>query len=86
LILFETGGLEMGEYTAGAEARGPDGVRRQLINFPVTVKEAGDVLRVPRCGSLSTEIDSLGLWTFAVVTPDRDLAQVQLLIKHLGEG
>jgi hypothetical protein len=84
-ILFEAGGIEIGEYTVGVEARGPDGMRRARVNFPLTVEAAGDVVRIPRCCSLATEIDAWGLWKFAVVTPDRDLAQVDLLIKHVGE-
>ena len=57
----------------------PDGTRREQITFPLTIETAGDVVRIPRCCSLTAEVDVFGLWTLAVVTPDRELARIDLL-------
>jgi hypothetical protein len=64
------------------EARRPDGACRARISFPLTIELPGDVVRVPRCCDLPTEIDALGLWTLAVVTPQRELAEIGLLVKR----
>jgi hypothetical protein len=84
LIIFEAGGVEVGEYTIGVEARDPGGIRHGLVQFPLTVAETGDVVRIPRCCTLATEVDALGIWTVAVTTPLGDLATVDLLIKRPG--
>lgn len=85
-VLFEAPGVGVGEYTTGVEVRGPEGTPRQRLSFPVTVKTAGDVVRIPRCCSLTAEIDIFGLWTLAVVTPDRELAHIDLLVKRTGQA
>ena len=85
-VLFEAPGVDVGEYTVGVEVRGPDGTRREQITFPLTIETAGDVVRIPRCCSLTAEVDVFGLWTLAVVTPDRELARIDLLIKRTGQA
>lgn len=85
-VLFEAPGVGVGEYTAGVEVRGPDGTPRQRLSFPITVETAGKVVRIPRCCSLTAEIDIFGLWTLAVVTPDRELAHIDLLVKRTGQA
>ena len=72
LIQFEAGGVPVGEYSAGAEVRHPDGSVRERVSFPVTVRTAGDVVRFHRTLGLSVEVDAYGLWTVAVVTPRRE--------------
>jgi hypothetical protein len=84
-ILFEAHGVDVGEYTVGVEVYGPDRAPRQRISFPVTIETAGDVVRIPRCCSMTAEIDAFGLWTLAVVTPDRELARIDVLIRRIGQ-
>jgi hypothetical protein len=85
-ILFEAGGVGVGEFTVGVEARDPNGTRRAHMNFPLTVVEAGDVVRISRCCDLSALVESFGVWTLAVTSPQGDLAQIDLLIKRSGEA
>jgi hypothetical protein len=67
LIVFEAAGMEEGEYTVGVEVRGPDGVRRVRITFPVTVKNSETSLEFPEAKtSLPMSMSSaygLSWWT-----------------------
>jgi hypothetical protein len=85
-ILFEAGGVEVGEFTIRVDVLDPSGVRRSRISFPLTVVEAGDIVRIPRYCNLPSEVETFGVWTLAMATPHRPLAQVQLLIKRAGEA
>ena len=83
--VLEAAGVAEGEYTIGIEARSPDGLCRSRTTFPLTIVKAGDVVRVPRCCNLRTEIDSFGLWRLVVDTAGRELAAITFLIKRTGE-
>jgi len=85
MIVFEAGGVPVGEYTAGVEIRGPDGSVHGSVRFPVTVERAGDVCRTPRPCNVEAEIDAFGLWTVAVVTPTRELARVDVMVRRTGQ-
>lgn len=82
LIVFEAGGVEVGEYGVQLEARNPDGASRGLVRFPVTVEEVGEIVRIPRTVALATDVDSLGVWTFELTTSIATLAKLDLLIKR----
>lgn len=86
LIVFEAGGVPSGEYTAGVEVRGPDQSVRCRISFPITIEEDGDVCRFPRACALEADVDVFGRWTVAVVTSERELARIEVMIKRLGSA
>ena len=86
IIVFEAGGVPVGEYTAGVEVRERDGSAHGRVRFPITVDRAGDVCRIPRPCTVEAEIDVFGLWTIAVVTPQRELARIDVMIKRTGQA
>ncbi len=86
MIVFEAGGVPVGEYTAAVELRSPDDSPRGRTSFPVTVERGGDVCRIPRPCVVEAEIDVFGLWAVAVVSQNRELAQIDLMIKRTGQG
>lgn len=86
VIVFEAGGVPAGEYTAGVEVRGREGSVHGSIRFPVTVERAGDVCRIPRPCNVEADIDAFGLWTVAVVTPRRELARVDVMVKRTAQA
>jgi hypothetical protein len=47
-VVFEAGGVAVGEYTGSVAGYDPDGVERDRVRFPITVAQAGDILRIPR--------------------------------------
>jgi hypothetical protein len=86
IVVLEAGGAPVGEYTVGIEVRSPDGSARGRVGFPVTVERAGDVCRIPRPCNVEAEVDAFGIWTVAVVTPERELARVELMVKRAGQA
>jgi hypothetical protein len=85
VILFEAGGIAATELTATVEIAGPDGTVCGTQSFPVTIEKPGDVVRIPRLGSVAVEVHSFGLWTVAVKSGSRELARIDILIKRAGE-
>jgi hypothetical protein len=85
LVVFEAGGVPVGEYTGTVAAIDPGGVQRARVRFPITVAKAGDLLRIPRFCNLRFPATQFGLWTFTVAT-HRDLGSLQLMIKRFGES
>jgi hypothetical protein len=86
LVVIEAGGVPPGEYALILEALGPDGTSRSQMSFPVTVEEAGDILRISRSCGLEVTFDAFGLWTIIAKTPAAELARLDLLIKRTGEA
>lgn len=86
LLVIEAGGVPPGEYTVALEAVGPDGIHRSRMSFPVTVEEAGDILRISRSCGLAITFDAFGLWTIVATTPLAELARLDLLVKRRGEA
>jgi len=85
LVIIEAGGVPPGEYTMTLEAVAPDRTARSRVSFPVTVEEAGDVLRIPRTCTLEPVIDAFGLWTVTASTPLGEVGRIDLLVGRLGE-
>jgi hypothetical protein len=86
LVVIEAGGVPPGEYTLILEAMGPDGTSQSQMSFPVTVEEAGDILRISRSCGLEVTFDAFGLWTIIAKTPVAELARLDLLVKRTGEA
>ncbi len=86
LVIVEAGGVPPGEYTMIIRALGPDGATKAETKFPVTVEEAGDVLRISRSCALDVAIDAWGLWSITASTPLGELARIDLLVKRTGEA
>jgi hypothetical protein len=85
MIVFEAGGVPVGEYTAAVEVRSPAGQQRGYVAFPVTIDRAGEVCRIPRPCSVDFVIDAFGLWTIAVSSNGQELASLELVIKRTGQ-
>ena len=86
LITFEAGNTEPGEYTAAIEVYGPDDQRKTVLEFPVTVVTKGDVVRIQRICSVPITVDAFGKWRITVVSLDRKLASLDMIIKRTGEA
>jgi hypothetical protein len=86
VILFEAGGIPAVELTATIEVVDPAGKVCGTQSFPVTIQKAGDVLRIPRLGSVAADVHSFGLWSVVVRSNGRELARADLLIKRVGEA
>jgi hypothetical protein len=84
-VVFEAAGVAVGEYTGSVAAYDPDGVERHRVRFPITVTQAGDILRIPRFCELRFPATKFGLWTF-IVAHNRDLGSLQLLLKRSGQA
>lgn len=84
-VMFEAGGVEVGEFTVAAEVRDPSGMQRGRASWALTVTTAGDVVRVPLCCTLSAEVDSFGLWAMVICASGRELARIDVLVKRTGE-
>lgn len=85
-VIFEAGGVEVGEFTVSAAIRDPSGAERSRVSFPLTVIKNGDLLRIPRCLNLPVVVDFFGIWTVAISTLDRELSQVDVMVKRACEA
>ena len=77
LIVVEAGGVPPGEYTLILEMVRPDGTASSQMSFPVTVEEAGDILRISRSCGLAVTLDAFGVWTIIAKTPIAELARAR---------
>jgi hypothetical protein len=84
-VVFEAGGVEVGDYTILAHLTSPTGGSEQYA-FPVSVTKAGDVLRIPRYLNLSFPAESFGIWRARIAHSDRDLASLEIFVTRTGEA
>lgn len=81
LLVFEAGGVPVGEYTIKVEARDPFDEVGGGLQFGLGVTKSGDILRKSVCISFEITASEPGLWSFVVLHGERGaqshLAQYQ---------
>lgn len=85
VVLFEAGGIPEAELTATISIVDAAGKTCGSQSFPVTVKKAGDVLRIPRLGNVVASVHCFGMWSVVVTSNERVLAKIDVLVKRVGE-
>jgi hypothetical protein len=82
LVVFEAGGIRVGDYTVRVEVRGPANELGGAINFPVTVDRSGPTVRIPIPLSVLVNWTSYGKWEVIVSSDVQEIARQSIIVKR----
>jgi hypothetical protein len=83
MLVFEAGGVTVGDYTIRVEVKDPLGSPGGGVAFPVTISEVGDVLRIPFTFLVPVTWTSYGKWTVIASSAIGELARYDVVVKRV---